>query len=58
MAKAPKDAPTVGDRVELRGKALFGTLKRVDPDFWCGVKWEINGPLICHLFELKTVQSA
>jgi hypothetical protein len=55
MAKKPKDAPEVGDRVEWRGHPNRGTLVQVDSDDnWSQVKWDQNtGPVLIHLFELR-----
>lgn len=56
MAKKPKDIPQIGDRVELRGRNIFGVLQNYDTEnYWASVKWETNGPVICHLHELKKV---
>jgi hypothetical protein len=54
MAKAPKDVPLVGDRVEWRGHGKRGTLVQVDTaDDWSHVKWDHSGPVLIHLFELR-----
>lgn len=54
MAKKPKDAPEIGDRVEWRGHGNRGTLVQVDTDDrWSSVKWGHAGPIIIHLFELR-----
>jgi hypothetical protein len=54
MAKKPKDAPEVGDRVEWRGYSDRGTLMQVDTDDnWSHVKWDRGGPVLIHLFELR-----
>jgi hypothetical protein len=54
MAKKPKDAPEIGDRVEWCGHGDRGTLVAVDTDdYWSQVKWDNGGPVLIHLFELK-----
>ena len=56
--KKPKDLPQIGDRVELKGRGIFGILQNVDTEnYWSAVKWDMNGPgpMICHLHELKKV---
>jgi hypothetical protein len=54
MTKAPKDAPVIGERVEWRGHGKRGTLVNVDTDnYWSSVKWDTEGPVIIHLFELR-----
>lgn len=55
MAKKPKDAPEVGDRVEWRGRGARGTLVQVDADDWSHVRWDDRGPLLVHLFELSKI---
>ena len=54
MAKKPKDSPEIGDRVEWRGHGNRGTLVMVDTDDnWCQCRWDRNGPVLIHLYELK-----
>jgi hypothetical protein len=54
MAKKPKDAPEIGDRVERKGFGERGTLVQVDTDdYWSHVKWDHSGPVLIHLFELR-----
>jgi hypothetical protein len=54
MAKKPKDAPDVGDRVQWRGHPNFGILEQIDTENdWCHVRWQNGGPVLIHLFELK-----
>ncbi len=56
MAKRPKDAPEIGDRVEWRGHGNRGTLTQVDTDdYWSLVTWDHGGPVIIHLFELRKI---
>ena len=58
MAKKPKDAPEVGDRVEWRGHGNKGILLQVDTcDDWAHVKWERGGPVLIHLFELRKINA-
>jgi hypothetical protein len=57
MAKKPKDAPEIGDRVEWRGHRNRGELVQVDTDdYWCHVKWINDGPVLVHLFELRKIK--
>ena len=59
MAKKPKDAPEIGDRVEWRGHSERGTLAQVDTEKdWCTVNWDHGGPVIIHLFELRKISGA
>jgi hypothetical protein len=55
MAKKPKDAPQIGDRVEWRGHGNIGILEQVDStNDWATVRWQQGvGPVLIHLFELK-----
>jgi hypothetical protein len=54
MPKKPKDVPEVGDRCRLRGSHMEGVLVNVDTDnYWASVKWDVSGPTICPLFELR-----
>lgn len=56
MAKRPKDVPDIGDRVEMRGSGLRGTLINTDTDNdWSSVKWDTSGPTVVHLFELRKI---
>lgn len=56
MAKKPKDAPEIGDRVQWRGHENRGTLRQVDTDdYWSHVDWDHGGPVLIHLFELKKI---
>jgi hypothetical protein len=56
MAKKPKVAPDIGDRVEWRGRGNSGTLVQVDSDdYWSHVKWDNGGPVLIHLFELRKI---
>ncbi len=58
MAKRPKDAPEIGDRVQLRGSHMQGVLQQVNVENdWASVKWDVRGPVICHLFELKKLDA-
>jgi hypothetical protein len=56
MAKKPKDAPEIGDRVEWRGHENRGILVQVDTNnYWCNVNWDYSGPVLVHLFELRKI---
>lgn len=48
------EAPRVGDRVRLRGRAPSGTLRSVNAREWAEVDWDDDtpGPELCHLREL------
>lgn len=57
VAKKPKDAPEVGDRVEWRGHDKRGQLVQVDTeDNWSHVQWDNGGPVLVHLFELRKIK--
>lgn len=52
--RMPKDVPEVGERCEWRGRGNRGRLEQVDTDrYWCTVKWDLGGPTIIHLAELR-----
>lgn len=53
MARKPKDAPSLNDRVVLRKTGATGKLVQHNTNDWCRVEWDEDGPLICHLFELR-----
>jgi len=54
MKRAPKGTPAVGDVVEFRKNGETGTLVWVNSLNWCSVDWRNRGPVLCHLFELRT----
>ena len=47
-----------GDRVKLRGREPFGTLKTMSPAEWCVVEWESEkpGPKYVGLKELELLK--
>jgi len=54
--KPPKDLPSVGERVCLRGRSARGTLREVNAlNSWAKVEWaaDARGPLIVHHWELE-----
>lgn len=53
--KRPKDSPTEsGQRVLLRGRGVFGTIRKIDEGGWVWVNWDEpkSGADICHVNEL------
>jgi hypothetical protein len=56
MKKSPQNLPSVGDRVQLRGRASHkGKLVDTNDRLWAWVEWDssLGGPVICHLYELE-----
>jgi hypothetical protein len=56
--RAPPNTPSVGDRVKMRGREVFGILRKINNINWAKVEWDndSHGPVLCHLFELERME--